>query len=159
MTNAPDRILAWTWPNKEDEGLWHIMPFQRDGMAEYLRRAPEVLAADATAQAMLAAAFDGIEERFMDAVWEALKADTNDLRKQQRILRAYRALTPADAASALARLLAEAENRILNKALAGIVARWGKAPAGSNESAGLYDATEIIRALIAQAATREGEGA
>ena len=28
-------------------------------------------------------------EAFMDAVWAALKADANDLRKQQRILRAF----------------------------------------------------------------------
>ena len=32
-----------------------------------------------------------IEGEFMIAVWEALKADTNDLRKQQRILKAFRA--------------------------------------------------------------------
>jgi len=31
------------------------------------------------------------EAEFMDAVWGALKADANDLRKQQRILKAFRA--------------------------------------------------------------------
>lgn len=31
-----------------------------------------------------------IESEFMGAVWEALKSDTNDLRKQQRILKAFR---------------------------------------------------------------------
>jgi hypothetical protein len=32
----------------------------------------------------------GIESEFMDQVWSALKADANDLRKQQRILQAFR---------------------------------------------------------------------
>lgn len=35
------------------------------------------------------------KEAFMDAVWEALKADANDLRKQQRISRALDAMLPA----------------------------------------------------------------
>ena len=30
------------------------------------------------------------EEAFMDEVWSALKTDTSDLRKQQRILKAFR---------------------------------------------------------------------
>lgn len=38
----------------------------------------------------------GGEAAFMDAVWDALKADASDLRKQQRILKAFRAaLEPA----------------------------------------------------------------
>ncbi len=43
------------------------------------------------------------ESVFMDAVWDALKADANDLRKQQRILRAFRAALiprPAEPAQA-----------------------------------------------------------
>ena len=43
------------------------------------------------------------ESVFMDAVWDTLKADANDLRKQQRILRAFRAALiprPAEPAQA-----------------------------------------------------------
>jgi hypothetical protein len=35
------------------------------------------------------------QEAFMDAVWAALKADANDLRKQQRIARALDVMLPA----------------------------------------------------------------
>jgi len=38
----------------------------------------------------------GSEGAFMDAVWDALKADANDLRKQQRIIRAFRTALPAE---------------------------------------------------------------
>jgi len=34
-----------------------------------------------------------IENKFMDAVWDALKTRTNDLRRQQRILSAFRLAT------------------------------------------------------------------
>lgn len=39
------------------------------------------------------------EEAFMDAVWSALKADTSDLGKQQRILAAFRAIPVIDPAA------------------------------------------------------------
>lgn len=39
-----------------------------------------------------------IEDKFMNDVWDALKADASDLRKQQRILRAYRAAHPREMA-------------------------------------------------------------
>jgi hypothetical protein len=44
------------------------------------------------------------DEAFCAAVWDALKADTNDLRKQQRILNAFRA--------ALASLASTAEGEV-----------------------------------------------
>ncbi len=37
-----------------------------------------------------------IEDKFMNDVWDALKADASDLRKQQRILRAYRVAHPRE---------------------------------------------------------------
>ena len=92
----------------------------QDAIAAWNRRPddPAALAASPTMQAMIPAAFVGIEERLMDAVWNALKADANDLRKQQRILRAYRALTPADAATAYARALEDARNAALDEVAA-----------------------------------------
>ena len=33
---------------------------------------------------------DAIEERFINSVWEVLKRDSDDLRKQQAILRLFR---------------------------------------------------------------------
>ena len=36
-----------------------------------------------------------VEQAFMAAVWDALKADATDLRKQQRILSAFRAALAA----------------------------------------------------------------
>lgn len=65
--------------------------------------APEVAALDA-------------EEQFMSAVWDALKADANDLRKQQRILTAFRAAlrgnaaTPAPEVAALVEALERIES-------------------------------------------------
>jgi len=63
---------------------------------------PEYIRKDASDAAIAAARAEGVraamersEEAFMDAVWSALKADANDLRKQQRILRAYRAAAEA----------------------------------------------------------------
>jgi hypothetical protein len=38
-----------------------------------------------------AAALVDVDQAFMAAVWDALKSDANDLRKQQRILSAFRA--------------------------------------------------------------------
>lgn len=37
---------------------------------------------------------DDPEQRFMDEVWSALKADATDLGKQQRILASFRAIIP-----------------------------------------------------------------
>jgi len=51
----------------------------------------------------------------MDAVWDALKADANDLRKQQRILRAFRAaLIPRPAEPAQAAQNARIRRRFEN---------------------------------------------
>lgn len=48
------------------------------------------------------------EEAFMDAVWSALKADTSDLGKQQRILAAFRAIPDIDPAAIREAALREA---------------------------------------------------
>lgn len=41
------------------------------------------------------------EEEFSDVVWEALKTETSDLRRQQRIIKAFQATRPAPKADGL----------------------------------------------------------
>jgi len=67
----------------------------RKDQAEYIRMDASDAAIAAARAEGVRAAMERSEEAFMDAVWSALKADANDLRKQQRILRAYRAAAEA----------------------------------------------------------------
>lgn len=55
-----------------------------------------------------------IEEAFMDAVWAALKSDAPDLRKQQRILTAVRAIPAIDPAAIREAALREAADKLVH---------------------------------------------
>lgn len=54
------------------------------------------------------------EEAFMDAVWSALKADTSDLGKQQRILAAFRAIPSIGPAAIREAALREAADKLVH---------------------------------------------
>lgn len=90
------------------------------------------------------------EEAFMDAVWSALKADTTDLRKQQRILAAIRAIPTIDPAAIREAALKEALDAVSRAA-------W-KHNGDDSYSAGLEDGArkqneddyEAILALIGE---------
>ena len=79
MTDAPETI----WWNNAALPHSHTSTVPFAGGTEY-RRA-DLPATDAQVLAN--------EEVFMDETWSALKADATDLRKQQRILKAYRSAT------------------------------------------------------------------
>jgi len=80
-------------------------------------RAPEVLAADETVQAMMGAVYEAAANRLLDLVAERKTSGKNAGNDYiAACARKVASLTPADAASALARLLAEAENRGIERA-------------------------------------------
>lgn len=100
--------------------------------AEYIRRAPEVLAADETVQAMIAAAYEAAAKACDnpprdsatpyrdDGTWSKNDKCQHGMWHYEDCAMcsgdAIRALMPADAASALARLLAEARVAALEEA-------------------------------------------
>jgi hypothetical protein len=114
---APDRIWAWTWPAKFDEGLWHANPFHRDGMEDFIRRDPVVLAADPLVAAMVGAVIEEAAQLLqkradilvneMEALWPGSAAFKRaDQRRSECIMQrnAILDLRP-DATAALALLL------------------------------------------------------
>ena len=95
--SAPKRIWL-DWPDANRGDAVYDEPPERDtqpGQTEYIRKDASDAAIAAARAEGVRAAMERSEEAFMDAVWSALKADANDLRKQQRILRAYRAAAEA----------------------------------------------------------------
>jgi hypothetical protein len=78
--------------------MWRLFPKHRPAALAPAQPAltpkpvDDSLAADPAVKPTLAEALAvTTEEAFMSAVWDALKADASDLRKQQRILNAFRA--------------------------------------------------------------------
>ena len=98
-------------------------------------------------QAMIGAVIYVSEDALMDAVWNALKADANDLRKQQRILRAFRSLRSdaTDALAALERVRQEARNAAMEEAREAV--RTVDPAAGDSFDDGLEQAIFAIDAL------------
>ena len=86
--SAPDRIWAVFEPHENSKDL-----IPRVFASASPTRGAEYRRADlcAPTQNERVRRLVKVEEGFMDAVWEALKADANDLRKQRRILEAFRA--------------------------------------------------------------------
>jgi Lar family restriction alleviation protein len=126
---------------------------------DWNRRDPAALAGDETVQALVGAVVEEVSARVFSymtstdsiiqqqRIHAAIEFFETDVDKPAELVRdTIRALRP-DATAALSRALQQARNDALEEAERGIVARWGEAPAGSNESAGLYDAVQIIRAL------------
>jgi len=89
---APFPDNAWL-TYREATQRWGLQ--MRKDQAEYICKDASDAAIAAARAEGVRAAMERSEEAFMDAVWSALKADANDLRKQQRILRAYRAAAEA----------------------------------------------------------------
>jgi hypothetical protein len=97
---APFPDNAWL-TYAEATARWGVQTNKRQ--AEYIRRSPEVLAADESVKALVAAAYEAGAKAVKKRWWGGTHW-IDDNSDADRI----RALTPADAASALTRLLAEA---------------------------------------------------
>ena len=83
------------------------------------------------------------EEALMDAVWSALKADTSDLGKQQRILIAFRAIPAIDPAAIREAALKEA---------AGLIADMSRIITHTDEDLGTLTGRNLIDPRKAAAA-------
>jgi len=104
---GPDRAFI-AWPHINGAGL----AFKTDNghRTEYIRRDPAVLAALPEVQALIAAAYEVAATCTEWTAW----GQRHNLTEASR--RAIRALTPADATAALARIVREAEARGMERA-------------------------------------------
>ena len=107
---GPDRIWAWPWEVNPRMGQWSdAQEIVGDGN-EYIRRDPAVLAALPEVQAMIAAAYE-VAAKVVDTC--NAEGPYQSIGAAGRI----RALTPSDAAAALARIVREAEARGMVKGM------------------------------------------
>ena len=126
---APDRIWLWNPDIATENGVSITDPEFEARKAlggalvprhEYVRSAPAVLAADAMVQAMIAAAYGAASDHVVNEAKRLIDPEAKGASGAMSYMRDLAdeidALTPADATSALARLLAEAENRGIERA-------------------------------------------